>query len=219
MPHGSHDFAKNQRIRETAKSINRAQYEAVKWTPLIQANDEPRGGGPPCVPGALGDACAKIYAQTWGTVYDTINYTTTGALGDWFDSTVGLNADGIDNEMSFSHLDKNIVFDPHTEQLHVDGNKALIYAHLAGSSTRATGEFDAPGAKGYVPNARAQARRAATTSRPCRRARAPQDDRSRGPDAGRRVPLRGRGAATARSTTAACASTSPRPTSRAWARA
>ena len=33
--------------------------------------------------------------------------------------------------MSFSHLDKNILFDPHTEQLHVDGNKALIYAHLS----------------------------------------------------------------------------------------
>jgi hypothetical protein len=33
--------------------------------------------------------------------------------------------------MSFSHLDKNITFDPHTEQLHVDGNKSLIYAHLA----------------------------------------------------------------------------------------
>ena len=76
-------------------------------------------------------ACAQIYGQTWGTVYDTINYTTTGALGDWFDSSVGLSADGIDNEMSFSHLDKNIIFDPHTEQLHVDGNKALIYAHLA----------------------------------------------------------------------------------------
>ena len=85
-------------------------------------------------------------------MFDTINYTTTGALGDWFDSSVGLGADGIDNEMSFSHIDKNIVFDPHTEQLHVDGNKALIYAHLAelvapatlGPSTRRGGR--------YVPN-------------------------------------------------------------------
>ena len=33
--------------------------------------------------------------------------------------------------MSFSHLDKNIVFEPQTEQLHVAGNKALIFAHLA----------------------------------------------------------------------------------------
>ena len=53
--------------------------------------------------------------------------------------------------MAFSHLDKNIVFDPHTEQLHVDGNKALIYAHLA--------ELAAP-AVGQVRRARAQGLRA-----------------------------------------------------------
>jgi len=28
------------------------------------------------------------------------------------DAGIGLDADGIDNEMSFSHLDRNIVFDP-----------------------------------------------------------------------------------------------------------
>src|SRR6185436_19650694 len=95
-----------------------------------------------------------IYGQTWGTVYDTINYTTTGALGDWFDSSVGLEADGIDNEMSFSHLDKNIIFDPHTEQLHVDGNKSLIYAHLAEMLSPTQVPFDAHGTKGYVPNER-----------------------------------------------------------------
>ena len=63
---------------------------------------------------------------------------------------MGLNADGIDNEMSFSHLDKNIAFDPHTEQLHVDGNKSIIYAHLARIINPVTGEFDAPGAKGLA---------------------------------------------------------------------
>ena len=97
----------------------------------MQANDQPQGGDVGCAPDTpVGTPCSKIYAQTWGSVYDTINYTTTGALGDWFDSSIGLGADGIDNEMSFSHLDKNITFEPQTEQLHVDGNKALIYAHL-----------------------------------------------------------------------------------------
>ena len=155
LPHGKHDFAKDLRIRETAKTIHRASEKALLWSPIVQPNDAPQGGGAPCVPNvAVGDACAQIYGQTWGTVYDTINYTTTGALGDWFDSSVGLGADGIDNEMSFSHLDKNIVFDPHTEQLHVDGNKALIYAHLAEMLAPATGTFSAPGRKGYVPNQR-----------------------------------------------------------------
>src|SRR3954454_8705135 len=176
MPHGSHNFGKDLRIRETSKLINRAQYEATKWSPIIQDNDQPVGGGAPCSPDVLGTACSKIYAQTWGSVYDTINYTTTGALGDWFDSAIGLGADGIDNEMSFSHLDKNIVFEPHTEQLHVDGNKALIYAHLAEMlSPPAKGVFDVGGRKGYVPNLRVK--RAASAGQPQAPAGSvPQDD-------------------------------------------
>jgi hypothetical protein len=155
LPHGSHPYDKDIRIRETAKTIHENSEQALKWSPIIQPNDAPQGGGVPCAPdGPTGTACSKIYGQTWGSVYDTINYTTTGALGDYFDSSVGLGADGIDNEMSFSHLDKNITFEPNTEQLHVDGNKALIYAHLDELSHPATGSFDAPGIKGYVPNKR-----------------------------------------------------------------
>jgi Zinc carboxypeptidase len=158
LPHGRHLYDKNVRIQETAKAINRSTFDRISWSPIVQANDQPRGGGAPCTPNvAVGEACGKIYGQTWGSVYDTINYTTTGALGDWFDSAIGLHADGIDNEMSFSHIDKNIAFDPHTEQLHVDGNKALIYAHLAQMlSPPPKSAFEAGGRKGYVPNLRAK---------------------------------------------------------------
>ena len=98
-------------------------------------------------------------ARPGAPVYDTINYTTTGTLGDWFDSSSrASNADGIDNEMSFSHLDKNIVFDPHTEQLHVDGNKALIYAHLAEILDPPSGPFDAPGARATCRTSGSRAR-------------------------------------------------------------
>jgi Zinc carboxypeptidase len=154
LPHGRKDYGKDARIREAAKTINRAQYAATKWSPIIQANDQPVGGGVPCAPDTLGTACAKIYAQTWGTVYDTINYTTTGALGDWFDSSVGLGADGIDNEMSFSHLDRNTAFEPNGEQLHVAGNKSIIYAHLANIIDPPSETFTVAGSKGYVPNQR-----------------------------------------------------------------
>lgn len=148
IPHGSKDFNKNERIREAAKSINVVQADVLGWHPIIQPNDAPP---PDCIPASLVDACGQMYGQNWGTVYDTINYTTTGALGDWFDSRAGLNADGIDNEMSFSHLDRNINFEPTTEQLHVDGNKGLIYAHLAEILGRKTRNFTSKGRKGYVP--------------------------------------------------------------------
>jgi hypothetical protein len=156
LPHGRHDLGKDTRIRETAKLINRAQYESTKWSPIIQDNDQPVGGTPAgCGDGvAVGDICGKVYAQTWGSVYDTINYTTTGTLGDWFDSRTGLNADGIDNEMSFSHIDKDIRYDNQTEQLHVAGNKAIIYSHLAEIVDPLSGTWDSAGASGYVASPR-----------------------------------------------------------------
>ncbi|MDX6670534.1 MAG: hypothetical protein QOI91_897 [Solirubrobacteraceae bacterium] len=155
LPHGRHDLGKDTRLRETAKTIHLASYQALKWSPVIQPNDAPPGGTTGCVDTlAAGAACAKIYGQTWGSVYDTINYTTTGTLGDWFDSKAGLNADGIDNEMSYSHIDKDTRFDPHTEQLHVDGNKALLYAHLADMLAPVTGAMEVPGPQGYVPSPR-----------------------------------------------------------------
>ncbi|MEA2386974.1 MAG: hypothetical protein QOJ22_1148 [Thermoleophilaceae bacterium] len=156
LPHGRHRYDKNVRIQETAKAINRSTYDRIKWSPIVQANDQPQGGAAGCAPDTpVGTPCSKIYAQTWGSVYDTINYTTTGALGDWFDSSIGLNADGIDNEMSFSHLDKNITFDPHTEQLHVAGNKGLIFARLTELiQPTADTTFSARGRKGYVANRR-----------------------------------------------------------------
>src|SRR3954470_10892184 len=96
LPHGRHLYDKNVRIQETAKAINRSTFDRISWSPIVQSNDAPRGGGAPCTPNAAaGEACAQIYGQTWGSVYDTINYTTTGALGDWFDSAIGLHADGI----------------------------------------------------------------------------------------------------------------------------
>ena len=111
------------------------QPRAVRRDEVVSDHQGERGGlgrrRRTAAGGPLGATCPQIYAQTWGSVYDTINYTTTGTLGDWFDSTAGLSADGIDNEMSFSHVDKQIVFEPNTEQLHVAGNKAIIYAHVA----------------------------------------------------------------------------------------
>ena len=75
--------------------------------------------------------------------------------------------------MSFSHLDKNIIFEPQTEQLHVAGNKALIFAHLAQLAQPRIYRFVPGGTQAYVaersPHARGQelpARRAARARSP-----------------------------------------------------
>src|SRR4051812_47042082 len=156
LGHGRHDWAKDTRIRENARAIHVVSEKALAWSPLIVPNKTPKSqnGCTTAVTGDATEACAQIYGQTWGTVYDTINYTTTGALGDWMDSPIGLDADGLDNEMSFSHLDRNIVFDPQGEQLHVDGNKALIYAQISQVLAPPSAPYDAPGKKGYAANKR-----------------------------------------------------------------
>jgi hypothetical protein len=152
--HGRHDWAKDTRIREAARNIHIVSEKALAWSPLIVPNDTPRSEMG-CVDAIAADACRNIYGQTWGTVYDTIDYTVTGSLGDWMDSEFGLGADiGLNNEMAFSHLDRNIVFDPQGEQLHVDGNKALIYAQIASLLNPPDQKYTAPGLKGYVANTR-----------------------------------------------------------------
>ena len=164
LPHGRHDLEKDHRIREAAKLINRAQYEATKWSPLIVDNDQEAEFCEDT--GAIGTACTAIYAQTWGSVYDTINYTTTGTLGDWFDSKLGLNADGIDNEMSFSHVDRNIAFDPQGEQLHVAGNKAIIFSHVDDLLRPPRASYKTPGRNAFVANDRLTRKRQAIQQGP-----------------------------------------------------
>jgi hypothetical protein len=94
-------------------------------------------------------------ADQWGTVIDTIGYQVTGSMGDWFESEdIGLGAVGIDNEMSLSHVAPNTVFDPALEQMHIDGNKGLIYSQIASILTEKQGSFiyNPPGKVGYVFN-------------------------------------------------------------------
>ena len=92
-------------------------------------------------------------ADQWGTVIDTLGYQVSGALGDWIENEeIGLGAVGIDNEMSLSHLAPNNVFDPTTEQMHVDGNKGLIYSQLASMLTEQPFVYEPAGKIGYVLN-------------------------------------------------------------------
>jgi len=44
LPHGKHDFGKDLRIRETAKTIHRASEAALLWSPIVQPNDAPQPG-------------------------------------------------------------------------------------------------------------------------------------------------------------------------------
>jgi hypothetical protein len=146
------DYAKDQRILQTVKGAWRDAESRLAWSPHIKPNDAPAT----CVGTPVGGAvCDRMYGVQWGTVWDTINYTVTGALGDWIDSDLGLGADGIDNEMSFSHLANcgtGTCYEPIFEQMHVDGNKSLVYAMVNYTLLPEDTSFRAPGRVGYVFN-------------------------------------------------------------------
>jgi hypothetical protein len=135
------DYAKDQRILQFVKGAWADAEDRLGWHALIVPNDQPR------------PTEAHMYGVQWGTVWDTINYQVTGAFGDWIDSPIGLNGDGIDNEMSLSHLSNcgtGSCYLPDFEQLHVDGNKALVYAHVNYSLLPEDTNFEAPGKVGYI---------------------------------------------------------------------
>ena len=136
------NYGKDQRVLQTVKGAWRDAEARLAYSPRIKPNDAP-------------EADPRQYGVQWGTIWDTIDYTVTGAFGNWIDSPMGLNADGIDNEMAFSHLSNCGVgscFDQDIEQLHVDGNKSLIYSMINYSLKGENQTFETKGRVGYVHN-------------------------------------------------------------------
>ncbi|MGH3129513.1 MAG: CARDB domain-containing protein [Gaiellaceae bacterium] len=141
---GEQDYTKNQRILQTVKGAWADAEKRLAWSPIIKPNTAPKDD-------------QRLYGVQWGTVWDTIAYTTTGSLGDWINSPLGLDGDGIDNEMSLSHLSNCgagscYLIDP--EQLHVDGNKSLVYSMINFTLQPEDTTFRVPGTVAYVHSPR-----------------------------------------------------------------
>ena len=137
---GEHDYSKNQRILQTVKGAWSDAEARLSWSPLIKPNTAPKDD-------------QRLYGVQWGTVWDTIAYTTTGSFGDWINSPLGLDADGIDNEMSLSHISNCGVGSCYlidAEQLHVDGNKSLVYSMINYTLKPEDSTFRVPGSVAYV---------------------------------------------------------------------
>jgi hypothetical protein len=112
------DYAENSRMLQYVTGAWKDAEARLSWSSLIKPNDNQDANDP------------RLYGVKWGTTWDTIGYTNTGSISNWFDDDLGLGADAISNEMSFSHVSNcgtGNCFLPEIEQLHVDGNKSLIY--------------------------------------------------------------------------------------------
>jgi hypothetical protein len=156
-------YGKNQRVMQFVRQAWADAEERLIWSPQIKPNDAAEqcvrfDGVTPTGEINPPPACdQRVYGVQYGTIWDTINYTVTGALGNWIDSPVGLNADGIDNEMMLSHLGNCGIgncYVPDAEQLHVDGNKSLVYAMLNFSLQPPDAVFDVGADVAYLVNPR-----------------------------------------------------------------
>ncbi len=110
-------YDKNQRMLQYVTGAWRDAEARLSWSTLIKPNSTDASD-------------PRLYGVKWGTTWDTIGYTNTGSISNWFDADLGLGADSISNEMSLSHVTNcgtGNCFLPEVEQLHVDGNKSLIY--------------------------------------------------------------------------------------------
>lgn len=162
---GEQDYAKNQRILQTVKGAWADAESRLAWSPLIKPNTAPRDD-------------QRLYGVQWGTVWDTIAYTTTGSFGDWINSPLGLNGDGIDNEMSLSHLSNcgtGSCYLVDAEQLHVDGNKSLVYSMVNFTLLPEDATFRVPGTVAYVHSPRVVASDGSPTEPPPGAGLPPQD--------------------------------------------
>jgi hypothetical protein len=146
---GQRDYRKNAITVDTAITTFRDSEERLSWSPLIAPADS--------CPGQLQEPAfggnIPMCSDQWGTVWDTIDYQVTGAFGDWADSSMGLDAVGIDNEMALSHLSNCGVgncFEPGVEQLHIDGNKGLIYSQISALLFEKPVIYKPAGALAYV---------------------------------------------------------------------
>jgi hypothetical protein len=157
---GQRPYDKNERVMQFVEQAYADASARLSWSKLIKPNDalpgcvesnnlNPEVNPPPCDP--------RVYGVQYGTIWDSISYTVTGDFGSWIDSPLGLNGDGIDNEMSLSHLANcgtGKCYLPDAEQLHVDGNKSLIFSMLNFQMQQPESDFEFTGDAAYLYNPR-----------------------------------------------------------------
>ena len=151
LPGGAHDYQRNTDMVRASRTIYEDAIKRLAWSPLIAPPDDCPGNIPVFV--FIASGSLPMCADQWGTVWDTINYQTTGSIGDWMDSPLGLDSVGLGNEMAYSHITTNTNFVPEVEQLHVDGNKGLIFGQIASLLDAAPAKFPLPANTGFVPTA------------------------------------------------------------------
>jgi len=119
-----------------------------EWNRLADAQERLTGGTNPA---PLGFGTLPEQAFDYSTIWDTIGYTVSGAMGDWMshpEALGGLGMTTMDFEMAFSHMTGSNVYDPELVDMQVTGYVTAVrtiakYAVANSDTPNTTDEFSA----------------------------------------------------------------------------
>ncbi len=118
------------------------------WNALADAQERVTGGFNPA---PLGFGTLPEQAFDYSTIWDTIGYTVSGAMGDWMshpEELGGLGMTTMDFEMAYSHMTGSNVYDPALVDMQVTGYQTAVrtiakYAVNNSDTPNTADEFDA----------------------------------------------------------------------------
>ncbi|MBW3665556.1 MAG: hypothetical protein KY469_20870 [Actinobacteria bacterium] len=147
---GDVDYAENATAVEFGVRTYRDAVERLKWS----KNIAPPGDCP--TTGHEEVLLVQVCPDAWGTAWETIAYTVTGAAVTWTSAPHGLG-DRLDvtKELALAleqgaHLFSPLVYDPHFVQLGIDSNKGTVYLQLAQILQGTEASFAPGGRIGYL---------------------------------------------------------------------
>ena len=113
-------------VYEMCLNIDAVLEEALEiWTTAGELNKELLGGFTPG-PGNIGFVPTEGF--DYATIYDTIDYTVSGAFLDWMShpEPIGLGLTTLDFEMSYNHITGGNVYNPELFRIETDGYRVVM---------------------------------------------------------------------------------------------
>ncbi len=115
-------------VYEMCLNIDAVLEEALElWTTVGDLNKQIFGGGG-FTPGPGNFGFVPTDGFDYATIYDTIDYTVSGAFLDWMShpEPIGLGLTTLDFEMSYNHITGGNVYNPELFRIETDGYRVVI---------------------------------------------------------------------------------------------
>jgi hypothetical protein len=149
-PAGQFDSVDHRRLMAMAERT-KSVVDATLYEGIVEEIENATGGNESEPPKAIPTKPAH-----WATVWDTLEYTDTGFIGDYMATDLGVT--GMDYEIFLNHTVPDKVWNVYLQENHINGSRAIIKTAMAYAKTQKD-EFSADnvvvdpiGVAGFVVN-------------------------------------------------------------------